>query len=79
MWQHFKCSFFSTLDKSTDSELENGISCNAGEEQCESNSVLNVDKLVTPLLRKCTLNVLVHLLESSSLSRLIQHCPAGGS
>ena len=29
---------------------------------------LKVDKLETPLLRKCPLNVLVHLLESSSLS-----------
>jgi hypothetical protein len=47
------------LDKSRDSEIENGISYTTVEEQCESNSALNVDKLVTSLLRKWNLNVLV--------------------
>ena len=35
--------------------------------------LFKVDKLVTSLLRKCPLNVLVHLLESSSLSTPIQN------
>jgi hypothetical protein len=64
---------FFTLDKSIDSELENGISYTTVEEQWESNSALKVDKLVTSLLRKQPLNVLVHLLESSSWSTPIQH------
>ena len=55
-------------------ELENGISYTTVEEQWESNSALKVDKFVTSLLRKWTLNVLVHLLESSSLSTPIQQC-----
>ena len=59
---------FFTLDKGGDSELENGISYTTVEEQRESNSALKVDQLVTSLLRKCPLNVLVHLSESSSLS-----------
>ena len=61
-----------TLDKSRDSELENGISYTTVEEQWESNSALKVDKLVTSLLRKRPF-VLVHQLESSSLSTPIQH------
>ena len=64
---------FFTLDKSSDSELQNGMSYTTVEEQWESNSALKVDKLVTPLLIKWPLNVLVHLLESSSLSTPIQH------
>jgi hypothetical protein len=42
-------------------------------EQWESTSTWIVDKLVTSLLRKWTLNVLVHLLESSSFSTPSQH------
>jgi hypothetical protein len=57
----FEMVFF-TLDKSRDSQLQNGISYTAVEEQWESNSALKVDKLVTPLLRKWPLNILVHLL-----------------
>ena len=38
-----------TWDKSRDSELQNGISYTAVEEQLESNSALKVDTLVTPL------------------------------
>ena len=64
---------FFTLDKSKDSELENGISYTTVEEQWESNSALKVDQLVTSLLRKGPLNILVHLLESSSVSTPIQH------
>ena len=37
MLQHFKLCFFFTLDKNTDSELENGISYTTVEEQWESN------------------------------------------
>jgi hypothetical protein len=48
-----------TLDTSRDSEVHNGISYTAFEEQWESNSALEVDKLVTSLLRKWPLNVLV--------------------
>ena len=59
---------FFTLDKSTDSELENAISYTTVEEQWNMYSALKVDKLVTPLLRKWPLNILVRLLESSSLS-----------
>ena len=55
---------FFTLDKSRDTELQICISYTAVEEQWESNSTLKGDKLVTPRLRKCPLNVLVHLLES---------------
>ena len=40
-----------TLDKSRDSELQNGISYCIVEEQWESNFALNVDKLVNSLLR----------------------------
>ena len=58
---------FFTLDKSTDSELQNVISYIVVKEEWESNADLKVDKPVTPLLRKWSLNVLVHLLESSSL------------
>ena len=64
---------FFTLDKSRDSELQNGISYTTVEEQWESNSALKVDKLVNSLLRN-VLNVLVLLLESPFLSTLIQHC-----
>ena len=64
---------FFTLDKSRNSELENGILYTTVEEQWESNSALKVDKLVTSLLRKWPLNVLVNVLESSSLSTPIQH------
>ena len=56
------------------SELENGISYTAVEEQWEGNSALKVDKLVTPLLGKWPLDVMVHLLESASLSMHTQHC-----
>jgi hypothetical protein len=38
---------FFTLDKYRDSELHNYISYTEVEEQWESNSALNVDKLVT--------------------------------
>ena len=62
-----------TLDKSRDSVLENGISYTTVEEQWESNSALKVDKLVTTLLRKCSLNVLVHLLDSPPLVTTIHH------
>ncbi|CDQ72069.1 unnamed protein product [Oncorhynchus mykiss] len=55
-----------------DSELYNGISYTAFQEQWESNFALKVDKLVTSLLRKWPFNVLVHLLESS-LSTPIEH------
>jgi hypothetical protein len=65
----FEMVFF-TLNKSTDLELENVISYTAFEEQWETNYSLKVG---TPLLRKWHLNVLVHLLESSSLSAPIQH------
>ena len=41
--------------------------------QWESNSALKVDELVNSLLRKPSFNVLVLLLESSSLSTPIQH------
>ena len=68
----FEIVFF-TLDNSRDSELENDISYTTVEEQWESNYALKVEKLVISLLRKCLLNVLVHLLESSSLSTPIQH------
>ena len=54
------------LDKSRNSELENGISYTAVERQWESSSALKVNKLVTTLLKKWPLNVLVHQLESSS-------------
>ena len=50
---------FFTLDKSRDSELQNGISYTAFEEQWESNYAFKVDQLVNSLLRKWTLNVLV--------------------
>ena len=63
---------FFTLEKS--SEIENGISYTTVEEQGESNSALKVDKLVTPLLRKGPMNVLVHILESSSFSTPIHDC-----
>jgi hypothetical protein len=43
---------FFTLDKSSDSELQNGISYIAFEEQWESISALKVDQLVNSLLRK---------------------------
>ena len=59
--------------KKRDSELENGISYTAVEQQWESNSALKVDKLVTSLLIKWPLNVLVYLLDISSLSTPIQH------
>ena len=62
-----------TLDKSRDLELENCISYTTGEEQWESSSALKVDKLVTSLFRKWPLNLLVHILENSSLSTTIQH------
>jgi hypothetical protein len=51
----WNCVF--TLDKSRDSELENGISYTTVEGKWESNSALKVNKLVTPLLRKWPLNV----------------------
>jgi hypothetical protein len=57
-----------------DTELQNGISYTAFEEQWESNSALKVDKLVTSLLRKWPLNILVGILESTPLSIPIQHC-----
>jgi hypothetical protein len=43
---------FFTLDKTRDTELQNGLSYTAFEEQWESNSALKVDKLVTSLLKK---------------------------
>ena len=52
MYQNLKFVFF-TLDKSRDSELEEGISYTTVEEQWESNFALKVDKLVNSLLRKC--------------------------
>ena len=54
----FEMVFF-TLDKSRDSELQNGISYTAFEEQWKSYSALKVDQLVNSLLRKWPLNVLV--------------------
>ena len=57
MQQNLKWSF--TLDKSRDSELQNGISYTAIEEQWESHSALKVDQLVNSLLRKWPLKVLV--------------------
>ena len=61
---------FLTWDTSRDSELENYISYTTVEEQWESHFALKVDVLVTSLLGKWPLNILVHLLESSSLSTL---------
>ena len=61
---------FFTLDKSTDSELENAMLYTTVEEQWDINSALKADNLT---FEKCPLNVLVHLLESSSLSTPIQH------
>ena len=69
----WNCFIYIELNKSKDSELENGISYTVVEEQWESISALKVNKLVSPLLRKWPLNVLVHLLENSSLSKSIQH------
>ena len=54
----WNCVFF-TLDKGRDTELHNGISYTAFEEQWENNSALKVDQLVNSLLRKSPLNVLV--------------------
>jgi hypothetical protein len=62
-----------TLDKSRDEELENGISYTTVEGQLESHSALEVDKLETQILITWPLNVLVHLLKSSSMSTPIQH------
>ena len=42
-----------------DTELQNGISYTAFEEQWESNSALKVNQLVNTLLRKSHLNVFV--------------------
>ena len=46
---------FFILDKSRDSELENGISYATVEEQWESNSALKVDQLVTSTFEKMSL------------------------
>jgi hypothetical protein len=64
---------FFTLDKNSDSELENGISYTAVEKHWEGNSALKLDKLVSTLFFKWPLNVLVHLLKRYSLSTIIQH------
>ena len=50
---------FLILDKSRDSELQNGIPNTAFEEQWESNSALNADQLVNSLFRKWPLTDLV--------------------
>jgi hypothetical protein len=52
-------SFFFTLNKSRDTELQNGMPYTAVDEQREINPALKVDKLVTSLLRKWPLSVLV--------------------
>ena len=46
---------FFTIDKSRDTELQNGISYTAFEEPWKSYSSLKVDKLVTPLFEKIAL------------------------
>jgi hypothetical protein len=54
---------FFTLDKSRDSEIQNGISYTNFEEDWESNSALKVDQLVNSLLTKSPLNVLLSIVE----------------
>jgi hypothetical protein len=63
-----------TFDKSRDSDLQNGISYTAFEEQWENNDALKMDKLVTPLFEKMALESFGFSYWRTILSTPIQHC-----